>query len=187
MMSTPKLWRMFIGAALVLLGLLLLLGTLGVVRFGQVMAIFWPALLIVFGLFLLLRPGRRHVYHESGSPVVGELVLGKEPWELRDGETRMAVGRIYVDLRQARIQPGETKLTLGGGIGSIQVVVPQDLKVSVWAEVGVGSVNVLGEKADGLGRQLSYASVGYDGAEKRVKMKISLGMGEAIVTSLPQP
>lgn len=186
-MSTPRLWRMFIGAALVLLGLLLLLGTLGGMSFGRVMAIFWPALLIIFGLFLLLRPRPQQTVLEGGGPVIGEVVLGKEPWELRDGETRMAVGQVRLDLRQARMQPGETKLALSGGIGSILVVVPPELEVSVWAEVGVGSIRVLGEKADGLGRQLSFASPGYGSAEKRVRMKISLGMGEVAVDSLTRP
>ncbi|MEK7848266.1 MAG: cell wall-active antibiotics response protein LiaF, partial [Chloroflexota bacterium] len=113
--------------------------------------------------------------------VVGDIRMGEEEWELRDTETSLGIGDLRLDLRRARIPAGETTIRIKGGIADIKVVVPQGLAVSAQGQVGMGSINLLGHKADGVSRQLSFSSPDYASAEKKVKIHTSLLIGDTSI------
>lgn len=179
-MSYRRVWEVVPGVILIALGLVFLLDTLGVVSAGRLLATYWPVFLIAGGLLLLWGAG----HWGSIGPfekVVGDIRIGEEEWELRDTETSLGVGDFRLDLRRARIPAGETTIRINGGIADIDVLVPPGLAVSAQGQVGMGSINLLGHKADGLSRQLSFASPDYASAEKRVKVHASLLIGDISV------
>lgn len=180
-MNHPSSWRAFAGGLLVLLGVLLLLAALGVLGAGAAWGIFWAVVLIVAGAVVLLRRGSRSVRSVRSGAAVGEIRMGDTPWDFHDMETNMAAGQMRVDLSKARVPQGETRLKVKGGMGKIEILVPASLAISVQAEVGAGSITILGNKADGVGRQLQFVSPGYESADKKVKMDLSLMMGETLV------
>ena len=174
------------GLILIVLGLLLLLAALGAISFGNAMAIFWSLGLILIGLLIIWTPGRLHYLHhlKQSGVAVGDIRIGDSEWDLKDMETRVGAGQLRLDLTKARIQPGETRLKVSGGMGKIEILAPSGLSISVQSEVGAGSINILGQKADGVGRQVSFTTPGYETAEKKVRMDLSLMIGELSLSSV---
>ncbi|MEE9203363.1 MAG: cell wall-active antibiotics response protein LiaF, partial [Dehalococcoidia bacterium] len=159
-------------------------GNLGFLSAGRALAIFWPLVLVLLGLLILWgsRRWRRVPGHLQGA--VGNIRIGEGEWDLRDMDTSIGMGELRLDLSRARIPEGETNLRVKGGMGKIQILVPAGLPISAHAEVGAGSINLLGNKADGIFRQLSFTSPSYTTAEKKVKVDMSLFMGEASIVSI---
>lgn len=179
-MSYHRPWELWPGALLIALGVLFLLDTLGVVSAGRVLSTYWPVLVIAAGLLLLWGAGRWGPAGPLGR-VVGDIRIGQEEWELRDTETSLGIGDLRLDLRRARIPAGETTIRIKGGIADIKVVVPQGLAVSAQSRVGMGSINLLGHKADGFSRQLSFVSPDYAAADKKVKVHMNLLIGDTSI------
>lgn len=177
-------WRAICGVALVVLGGLLLLAAFDVISAGAAWGIFWAAALILLGVFLISGPRRKsHEWRGSNhGAAVGDIRIGDTEFDLHDMETSIAAGQLRINLTKARIPAGETKIKVNGGMGKIEILVPSDLAISVRAEVGAGSITVPGQKDDGVGRQTFFASPGYDTAERRVKLELSLMVGETIVS-----
>ncbi len=181
-MDHGRYWRTIVGAALLLLGVLLLLSALNIIRSSAAWGIFWAIVLISLGL-LLIR-GHFH-FHSTVSgqplPAVGEVRVGDTEWDLKDMETGLGAGQFRLDLTRARIPSGESRIKIKVGVGQAEVLVPVGLAVTVQAEVGAGSINIFGEKAEGLGRQSTHVTPDYAAAEKKVRIDISLMVGEALV------
>jgi phage shock protein PspC (stress-responsive transcriptional regulator) len=57
-------------------------------------------------------------------------------------EYRVGAGRVVVDLREAGLPPGDTRLRLRAGLGQAAVVVAPDVCVATRARVGAGAVEV---------------------------------------------
>ncbi|MBI2857659.1 MAG: cell wall-active antibiotics response protein [Chloroflexi bacterium] len=181
-MDHGRYWRTIAGTALLLLGILLLLSALNIIRSSAAWGIFWAIMLISLGLFLI----RGHLHFRSNvsgqsRAAAGEVRVGDMDWDLKDMETGLGAGQFRLDLTKARIPSGETRIKIKVGVGQAEVLVPVGLAVTVRGEVGVGSIKIFGEKAEGLGRQSTYVTPDYAAAEKKVRIDISLMVGEALV------
>ena len=157
----------------------------------------WPTLIIYIGLNILF--GSSHIYIHRGDNhykdkskrwqnsnrdkrLIGELKIGDNgTWELENMQLWNGIGEIELNLYSAIIKDGETAIDISGWIGDITVIVPQDLAVKVNADVRVGEVNVFNLKQSGTSRFVTYTSEGYDSAEKKVNVMISLSIGEVNV------
>lgn len=172
------------GVIIIALGVLFLLGNLGFLSVGRALAILWPLLIVAVGLLLLRGSRRWRRFHGHLGGAVGNIRIGEEEWDLRDMDTSIGMGELRLDLSRARIPEGETCLKVKGGIGKIQILVPAALPISAHAEVVAGSINLLGHKAEGISRQLSFTSSDYTIANKKVKVDMTLFLGEASIVRL---
>ena len=68
---------------------------------------------------------------------------------LRDGY-RVGMGELIVDLRQADLPPGDTRVDLDVGMGAARLIVPEDVCVASAAEVGIGAVDVFDHENGGI-------------------------------------
>lgn len=126
--------------------------------------------------------------NKGGFNAVGDLRLGDEPWALEDSSHNIGVGEIYVDLTTALLEDGMSVLNLSGWVGDIQVILPEDLAVEISASVRVGSIDIFGQeqefmnnskaKKSGVSNTLNYRSDKFDDAFKKLKMHISLNIGD---------
>ena len=63
---------------------------------------------------------------------------------------KLGVGRLEVDLRAADLPPGETPLKVDLGVGSAEVIVPENVCVSLDSRVGGGYVRLFDRDSGGL-------------------------------------
>lgn len=101
--------------------------------------------------------------------------------EVRDSY-EMRSGELVLDLT-GLTDPGSLtgqEISIDGGVGKIEVVVPSDLDVDVETDIGVGSSNVFDTRSEGLGVTRGGEHAGGDGVTD-INITIDLGVGEVVV------
>ncbi|MBM7616358.1 cell wall-active antibiotics response protein LiaF [Alkaliphilus hydrothermalis] len=193
----------FFPTILIALGSVLLGNNLDLFPLGDINLwhVFWPLVIIFIGLSFILpsRWKRPRVYvinrdgnkkklnsrgsfdGDSQSVLLGSLHLGKEPWALEDSSYHIGVGEAKIDLSKALIKEGETKLQVSGCTGEIVLIIPGDVAVDVNASLDLGSITIFDREHSGTPRQVTYRSVDYDTAYKKLFIDVSLNIGEIII------
>jgi lia operon protein LiaF len=165
---------------------------------GLIWALGWAALAVFIGVEILFgsvsigdtryrvnRQDAKDALHDvgvsMGMGVGSKHVREDDAFELEDRVYRHGLGDFQLDLSHARLREGETHLAIYGGIGEIQVLLPEGLAVDIEAQVRIGAVKIFGRKSDGLDRSLSYRSEGYADAVRRVRIDMVMRMGDITV------
>ncbi|MEW9501660.1 cell wall-active antibiotics response protein LiaF [Jeotgalibacillus marinus] len=167
----------------------------------------WPLLFIVMAISIFTPRGkvhvsygpRKHYSHKKSAYVddhvsyksnvnakvfsIGDVKYNSDNWLLENMRVHKAIGDYYFDFSKAYVPEGETVLYVSGWIGDVKMLVPEELSVRVETSVKVGEIKIFDEKASGTaGNYLSYQSIDYDDAHKKVSIKIDLGIGDARIT-----
>jgi phage shock protein PspC (stress-responsive transcriptional regulator) len=96
--------------------------------------------------------------------------------ELRDGY-KLGAGQLRLDLRSVDLPAGRTPLKLHIGVGSLRVLVPQDVCVASNVRVGAGYARVLDR--DNAGVDVDWRNSPIEGAgTKRLVIDGKVGIGE---------
>lgn len=191
-----------VGLALVLVGTVALLATLGV---HVPLAVIGPAVLVLLGIGVIVSGVRGE---SSGGVIalaillgvvlaIGSLVGSVLDVPLRgaigerqhrpaavgqlEPEYRMLMGTLEVDLTDVRLGPGTTELDLTTVLGEVVVRVPDDVEVSVDADVGGGTATVFDVTREGLSVDNDQATDGYATADQRLSLHVGVGLGEVRV------
>jgi lia operon protein LiaF len=176
------------------LGIIFLLVNLDVtdITAGRVWSIIWPLLLVALGLSLLKLPGRLlfgdRSWHRHGEgsrhegKLTGEIHMGGPGWRLEDKVIQLAAGQVHLDLTHAQVPEGETKLSVHGGVGEVEVRMPTGVGIAASASTNLGEINLLGLRSEGVSRHLEYTSDDYDQLAKGIRLDISLAVGQITVT-----
>ena len=96
--------------------------------------------------------------------------------ELRDGY-QLGIGELRIDLREVDLPAGRTPLELGMGVGSVRVLVPEDVCVASEMRIGAGYARVFDRDSAGLDvdwRQIPSETAG----AKRLVIDGHVGVGE---------
>ena len=159
--------RVVAGIAFIGIGLLFLVGTVFRV---DVWAFCLPIGLIVAGAWLLLRPSMVGPDTRVQQKVLGD-IRRKGAWDVVDEEIWLGVGDVRLDLTEATIPTGESRIQVFGLVGSVALIVPQGIGVSVssWAFVTDGKV--FGKKEESFVTPLNVESEDYPTAERRVQLE----------------
>lgn len=133
------------GPVLILLGLLFLGRNLGWCYFSYqaFWRLFWPGLLILAGLNLLLGRGLRRPAH-PGRPdgaVTGPAVIKSRSYQA-------VLGSLALDLRNESFPEGETFLSFTAVMGGIELLVPPDLAVRCTGTAVLGGLEFF-ERSNG--------------------------------------
>lgn len=159
------------GAILVLLGLVLLIGTVFNIN---VWALCWPAFLIILGLFLVFRPRLGGMGPDASSDV---LLIGdrrrRGNWTVKDEELWLGVGDVELDFSQATIPPGETTLRFISFVGDVDLFIPSSVGVSVRAAGFVIDGDILGRDYDTFLTPVEATSPNYATAESRLRIEMT--------------
>lgn len=177
-------WQTIIGILIIIVGVVSLLNNLGLIAVtgGQVVGIIFALAVIALGVWLILRsrvpqPVPRHIEN-----FLGDTVIGRHPWELRELNTQIVIGDTKIDLTRATIPDRDATIDASGWIGDTIVLAPSGLGVTVHATVWIGSITVLGRHDEGFSRNLNYTSSNFEVADKRVVMHLNRGIGDILVT-----
>ncbi len=186
----------WLGVLLIALGGLLLLDSMGVAEFGQILRDYWPVILIVAGVTLLF-PGRERWHRgfrlgkfgmdeifgdasgtTSGdrlesSRVFGDVQMTVSSQSFAGGDVSTVMGDIDLDLTSAGFATGEQSLRLSNVMGDVKVRLAPGTAYSVSASNLLGDAEVGGQKESGFGSSLEVTSPGYKKAKKRLRIRAS--------------
>jgi predicted membrane protein len=96
--------------------------------------------------------------------------------ELRDSY-QLETGSLEVNLEDLDLPEGTTDLEASVETGALTVVVPKGVAVKADAEVGDGSMNILGQDLVGDNLQRDYESEDYGQTDRRLSLDLSTGTG----------
>lgn len=158
--------QLFFGGALILFGLMIAISNIFNINLWTV---FWPAVLILLGLWLLFRP--RLVPEGSGfdvRPFGGQRRSGS--WVVADEETWTFIGDTKLDMSEAEIPLGETSIRLYGFIGDVDLRIPEGVGLSVSSIAFLNDTKIFGNKRSQFLLPVEFTTDGYAEAERKVRL-----------------
>lgn len=165
------------GYALLAAGLLII--------FGGHLSFIIAIILISLGFFYLKskRVHRDDSYVQKQS-MVESIRWGKEPWVLRNYSIWNVIGEVQIDLTYAIFEHKETTLILQGIVGDVDIVVPEDMGVSITSSVLFGQLDVGSEKEAGITNKVVWQSPDYEACDQQIKLIISYIVGDVDIKLL---
>ncbi len=120
---------------------------------------------------------------ENHSSFFGDLHLGHDYWELKPMNISHFIGDTILDLTTAQIPYGETKINVSAFIGDVKIFIPNDMQVevSVISSSFLGDIRVFDRHESGLMRNLRLETANYGDADKKIKLVVSMFIGDVKV------
>lgn len=115
---------------------------------------------------------------------IGDLTLGKQPWEPDGMDISMGIGSIELDLTKAILKDGENVLDVSSWIGSVEIYVPKQMAIQAKVHVKAGEVTLFHDTHAGTGRSATYTSPGFHNAEKKLILDVDLSIGDVEVLTV---
>lgn len=132
-----------------------------------------------------------HESHRDGEKInrsafIGDIHLGRDYFELKPTNLSQFIGDTVLDLTNAHIPFGETKINISAFIGDIKVYVPEDtdLGISVNSSSFIGDMSVLNEARSGFMSSFQTKTPFYKEARKKIRINISAFIGDIKVNKV---
>lgn len=180
-------WGMILAAALLVIGIGLLIGSiLGNARW----LILAGALLAP--VVLIAQLGPLPYLSENwtvDSRAAGEIRSEPETLAELEAEYQLGAGSVRLDLTSLDLAGEDVSLGVDVGAGEIRIVVPDDLEVTATARSGIGQVRLFDDRsAAGIGAgQQEFTRVPEGDARGRLELDLQVGLGEIRVETAPEP
>ncbi len=187
------------GVILVVLGLLFLLDNLGVADFGDVVATWWPLLLVGLGLWMLVGNRGRSSSTRPVAPsetlrdatvlgdeevvetrVLGSLKIRLDSPSFKKGSLHSTFGDVEVDLTGLKPANRDARLALTAVLGDVRVRIPRGLPVYLVARSNLGGVQVGSQHTAGLNSLLTHRSPDFDQASNRLTIVANTLFGDVL-------
>jgi predicted membrane protein len=187
--------KRWVGIILILLGLLFLLEQAGAWDFGELFREYWPVLLVLWGIWLLVRRATDQRERPVAGPATsagssdvlqvsetfGEIDLRSASKRFQGGTVNGVFGDLRVDASEAVLAEGEQKLTINGVFGSVRLLLPKDQAASVNATTVFGHVTVFETRQGGFSPTANLESPDYSSAPRKLRVRVSTVFGEVEV------
>ena len=161
--------QIIFGLVILLVGLALLIDNLFHI---SIWSFFWPLTIIALGVWMILRPRGVGTRARVWQRLLGD-VRRTGDWRVTDEEFWHLIGDIRLDMTEAQIPEGETTIRIYGLVGSLRLVVPEGVGVSVSSTAFVTDARVFGQKTDNVLSPYKYQSEDYSTAERRIRIESS--------------
>jgi predicted membrane protein len=161
--------QLLLGAAVIVIGALLLVGNILDI---DVWALFWPILLILLGLGLLLRPRMIDAGATAHYELLGDF-RREGAWQVADQEFWLAIGDVKLNMSEAQIPAGETRLRVWTFVSGVKLTVPRDVGVSLACSAFVTDATLFGRKRESILAPLRFESEEYAGAERKIRVELT--------------
>jgi hypothetical protein len=89
----------------------------------------------------------------------------------------LGLGELDLDLRGVTLPAGTTPVDASVGIGSLVITVPEDVALEIDAQAGVGEINVLGERDDGIDAHRTFRIAGSTPNAPVLDIEADVGIG----------
>jgi hypothetical protein len=93
----------------------------------------------------------------------------------------LAAGKLVLDLSRLDVAPGTTRVEAHVAVGELLVIVPEEVALEIRGRVSAGEVDLLDRSADGVGAETAYRDPDYSGADRRLSLDLSVGLGNVDV------
>ena len=193
----------FWGGLLILIGVLFLLDNFYYLDIGDIISTYWPLILIGFGIKILLdrqRTGamtdqKNNVQTEghhsdkhhnsdvmiSESNVFGDIDINPGSGMFYGGSVNNVFGDMRLDISQAQLAEGTTRIQLNGVFGDIMITTPKNIPVSFRGNAVAGDLAVRGQKRDGLFPNLQFTEENFSQAAQKLEIRCSVVFGSVTV------
>ncbi|WP_226038035.1 cell wall-active antibiotics response protein LiaF [Aquibacillus saliphilus] len=189
-------WGLGAGSFIVIFGGLLLLDRFAIVdfTFWDIYKL-WPLLFVYLGFSFFGTSNKREKkkkfqfifdsddHHNSEkmygkkSFAVGDHKFNTPNWKVEPMELWNAVGDYHIDFTKAFIPDKEIPITIQGWAGDIRILMPENVEFSLEAHVKAGDINVFGQTADGINRQVTYVTPDYNESTRKLIIYLKLQAG----------
>ncbi len=185
------------GVILILLGIIFLLDNLGVANSWQIFRSYWPVILILVGIGMLIKTSARTTQpegfaqpkessHVSGSvgdtifesSVFGNISIRPMTKNFKGGNLSTVFGSIDLNLTGVELAPGEHYLGLNSLFGSIRVTLPREIPICVRSNSFLGEITVYDQKKGGIASEIIYTSPDYGIASTKMRIGASQVFGD---------
>lgn len=175
------------GGWLMAVGLLDILHGMGLSPVGgwMVRGAFWPLLILMLGIsiltggvkFQVMWDGRSGDRHTRRWGAIGDSRFGGPGYVIQeDMQINHGIGESRIDLSQAEVLPGTWNLQVEQAIGDVTIYLPGNVSLIIDANVGLGDLEVLGERRSGFTPALQRQVVMPE-AEATLIVKAQNGLG----------
>jgi predicted membrane protein len=181
--------NLFWGFVFILFGVLFLLDNLGYADFSEIVHNYWPLLLVLWGLSILMRPHRHHTKTEPSSSqqvdpdllhqsnVFGDIYNKIISKYFKGGSLSTVFGDCDIDLTEAGFADGEHELKLHSVFGDSLITLPKDAAVSVIANSTFGDLTIFGQQKSGFATNLQTTTPTFASSQNRLKISVSKVFG----------
>lgn len=166
--------QLILGVLVITIGAVFLIGNILDVN---VWTFCWPVGLIGLGVWLLVRP--RMVGSDTAvrQKLIGDVRI-RGDWQVADEEFWVGIGDVRLDMTDAEIPLGETRIRTFGFVGDITLRVPQDVGVSVSTSAFISEVKGLGKKRESFLTPIKAESDNYKTAERKINVDAAFFVGD---------
>ncbi|MCS7461771.1 cell wall-active antibiotics response protein LiaF [Paenibacillus doosanensis] len=145
-----------------------------VILIGGNLSLLLSVVLISLGYFYIrsrqLQRDDKYVRKQS---LIDSIRWGREPWVLRSSSIWNVLGELQIDLTYAIPEQPETTIVLQGVIADVDIIVPEDMGLSVTAWVLFGQSDIGPNKEAGVFNKTVWQSANYETADTRVELLIT--------------
>ena len=200
------------GMTLIVLGIMFLLDTMNIMDFGDFVRTYWPGLLIIWGVSILLSRSRVSRVSSGGgtvnssspvegvndlfndrnenpeselvnySSVFGDLSLRPQSGNFKGGTVSTVFGDTTLDLTSSTLADGENRLKLSGVFGDVSIMLSPSMPYTIAGHSLFGAVQAGGQKRDGFSSTLTLQSPEYSTAGKKLFIDVSQVFGNITLT-----
>ncbi|PID85323.1 MAG: hypothetical protein CSB13_08630 [Chloroflexi bacterium] len=166
--------QFYLGIIVVIFGVALLVGNV----FNIDLWIFcWPMVFILLGVFLIFRPQMVKPGTAMTQRFLGE-VERSGSWQVVDEEFWYLVGDMELDMVNADIPEGVTKIRTIGFVGDIDVYVPKHVGVAVESIAFVSDVSLPDAKEENFLMPVNLRTHNYKLADKKILLQATYFVGD---------
>jgi predicted membrane protein len=165
---------LFLGTGLILIGILAVIKVLTGFDFWVFL---FPILIILFGVFLIMRPNMTGNNAEFIFRFLGEFEETGN-WPVRNQEIWVLVGDVELDFRTAEIPTGVTEISIYGFVQDIRIREPQGVGVIVESNAFVMDRKIHGNKQDHIFSSTAYKNENYTASDRKIHIKTWGFVGE---------
>jgi predicted membrane protein len=177
--------NLFWGMVLILLGLLFLLDNMGIANFSDVIRMYWPVILILWGISALFRKRRDTSIHIDVEPthfaqdlfhrsnVFGNISMNIDSSNFKGGSISNVFGDCDVDLTKSVLADGEHLMRIHTIFGDTRILLPKEFAVSVTASVLLGDLKILEQSIEGFSKDIHLTTPDYQTAQKKLVLSIT--------------
>ncbi|MBE2222813.1 MAG: cell wall-active antibiotics response protein [Anaerolineae bacterium] len=166
--------QFYLGIVVVIFGVVLLIANIFNINLW---ILCWPMFFILLGVFLILRPKMVEPGTEMTQKFLGE-VKRSGLWQVVDEEFWYFVGDIELDMINADIPDGITKIRTFGFVGDIDLYVPGNVGVAVDSTAFVSEVSVAGSKEENFLTPVHVQTNNYKMADKKILLQTTGFVGD---------